>query len=291
MTVAIVHDPTDCPFALMKLCICMLIQIPQTQFLGLPDIEDFAYGKVSGPSILRKSKAASHVHLGGTKIPSPTRCGGVVHLLSQNGLLTPFSIDKADEGTIKSLIYPVGFYSRKASNLKKIANICLTKYDGDIPSSLGELLQLPGIGPKMAYLVMNIGWNNVQGICVDTHVHRICNRLGWVSRHDTIQKTKSPEETREALQSWLQKEEWVAINPLLVCGLTFSDVVWLLFKNVHVNTISDSEASGSCYIQGCYVARENSLKEVLASVLWLSNYDPELSPLNHQGGWGILSGG
>lgn len=92
--------------------------------------------------------------------------------------------------------------------MKKIATICLAKYAGDIPSSLEELLQLPGIGPKMAHLVrlfallklnlefllllrtfcllllqvMNIGWNNVHGICVDTHVHRICNRLGWVSR-------------------------------------------------------------------------------------------------------------
>lgn len=85
------------------------------------------------------------------------------------------------------------------------------KYDGDIPSSIEELLSLPGIGPKMAHLVfltdflvhtlcclfclklmvlvapqvMNVGWNNVQGICVDTHVHRICNRLGWVSRSGT----------------------------------------------------------------------------------------------------------
>ena len=110
----------------------------------------------------------------------------------------------------------VGFYTRKTTNLKKIANICLTKYNGDIPSSIEELLSLPGIGPKMAHLVclitfcfqtafcsgfffapkvhrmvapqvMNAGWNNVQGICVDTHVHRICNRLGWVSRLGTKQ--------------------------------------------------------------------------------------------------------
>lgn len=90
------------------------------------------------------------------------------------------------------------------------------KYDGDIPSSLEELLLLPGIGPKMAHLVMNVAWNNVQGICVDTHVHRICNRLEWVSRQGTKQKTSSPEETRESLQLWLPKEEWVPINPLLV---------------------------------------------------------------------------
>ncbi|KAL5130096.1 Endonuclease III 1, chloroplastic [Glycine soja] len=86
----------------------------------------------------------------------------------------------------------------------------------DIPSSIEQLLLLPGIGPKMAHLVMNVGWNNVQGICVDTHVHHICNHLGWVSRLGTKQKTSTPEETREALQRWLPKEEWVPINPLLV---------------------------------------------------------------------------
>ncbi|XP_019413208.1 PREDICTED: endonuclease III homolog 1, chloroplastic-like isoform X2 [Lupinus angustifolius] len=112
---------------------------------------------------------------------------GAIQRLLQNGLLTPDALNDADEETIKKLIYPVGFYTRKATNLKKIANICLLKYDGDIPSSLEQLLLLPGIGPKMAHLVMNVGWNNVQGICVDTHVHRICNRLGWVSRLGTKQ--------------------------------------------------------------------------------------------------------
>ncbi|KAK7312410.1 hypothetical protein VNO77_36240 [Canavalia gladiata] len=141
---------------------------------------------------------------------------GAIQRLLQNGLLTADAINNTDEETIKKLIYPVGFYTRKATNLKQIANICLMKYDGDIPSSLEQLLLLPGIGPKMAHLVMNVGWNNVQGICVDTHVHRICNRLGWVSRLGTKQKTVTPEETREALQRWLPKEEWVPINPLLV---------------------------------------------------------------------------
>ncbi|XP_061949390.1 endonuclease III homolog 1, chloroplastic-like isoform X1 [Populus nigra] len=141
---------------------------------------------------------------------------GAIQRLQQNNLLTADAIDKADETAIKDLIYPVGFYTRKASNLKKIAKICLLKYDGDIPSSLEDLLSLPGIGPKMAHLVMNIAWNNVQGICVDTHVHRICNRLGWVAQPGTKQKTSTPEETREALQLWLPKDEWVPINPLLV---------------------------------------------------------------------------
>lgn len=141
---------------------------------------------------------------------------GAIQRLLQNDLLNADAIEKIDEATIKSFIYPVGFYTRKASNLKKIANICLMKYDGDIPGTLEELLLLPGIGPKMAHLVMNVAWNNVQGICVDTHVHRICNRLGWVSRQGTKQKTTCPEETRESLQLWLPKEEWVQINPLLV---------------------------------------------------------------------------
>ncbi|VFQ92111.1 unnamed protein product [Cuscuta campestris] len=141
---------------------------------------------------------------------------GAIQRLLQNGLLEPHTIDKADEETIKTLIYPVGFYTRKAINLKKIAKICIVKYGGDIPSTLDELLKLPGIGPKMAHLAMNVAWNNVQGICVDTHVHRICNRLGWVSKAGTNQKTSSPEETRVALEKWLPKEEWDPINPLLV---------------------------------------------------------------------------
>ncbi|KAJ4844649.1 hypothetical protein Tsubulata_033640 [Turnera subulata] len=148
--------------------------------------------------------------------PKLSKVEGAIQRLHHNDLLTADAIDKADETTIKDLIYPVGFYTRKASNLKKIAKICLMKYDGDIPNSLEDLLSLPGIGPKMAHLVMNIAWNNVQGICVDTHVHRICNRLGWVMRRGTKQKTSTPEETREALQLWLPKEEWVPINPLLV---------------------------------------------------------------------------
>ncbi|KAK7335833.1 hypothetical protein VNO80_27904 [Phaseolus coccineus] len=141
---------------------------------------------------------------------------GATQRLRENGLLTAEAMNKADEETIKNLIYPVGFYTRKASNLKKIANICLMMYDGDIPSSIGDLLLLPGVGPKIAHLVMIKGWNNVQGICVDTHVHRICNRLGWVSRSGSKQKTLTPEETRQGLQRWLPKEEWVPINPLLV---------------------------------------------------------------------------
>ncbi|KAH0451230.1 hypothetical protein IEQ34_018529 [Dendrobium chrysotoxum] len=141
---------------------------------------------------------------------------GAMQRLSEKGLVDVAAIVETDEATIAKLIYPVGFYLRKAKYMKKVAEVCLTKYGGDIPNSLDDLLSLPGIGPKMAYLVMNVAWRNVQGICVDTHVHRICNRLGWVSRPGTMQKTRSPEETRVCLQKWLPKEEWDPINPLLV---------------------------------------------------------------------------
>ncbi|CAG7867523.1 unnamed protein product [Brassica rapa] len=155
----------------------------------------------------------------GTLLSSQTKdhvTGAAVERLRLNGLLTPEAIDKADESTIRELIYPVGFYTRKATNVKKVAKLCLMKYNGDIPRSLEELLSLPGVGPKIAHLVLHIAWDDVQGICVDTHVHRICNRLGWVTKPGTKQKTSSPEETRVALQQWLPKEEWVAINFLLV---------------------------------------------------------------------------
>ncbi|XP_072981738.1 endonuclease III homolog 1, chloroplastic isoform X2 [Typha angustifolia] len=133
---------------------------------------------------------------------------GAVQRLSEKGLLDADAIVRTDEGTIAKLIYPVGFYQRKAQYMKKVAQICLEKYEGDIPSSLDGLLALPG--------VMIIGWDNVQGICVDTHVHRISNRLGWVFRPGTRQKTLTPEETRVSLQTWLPKDEWAPINPLLV---------------------------------------------------------------------------
>ncbi|KAL9233210.1 hypothetical protein vseg_008234 [Gypsophila vaccaria] len=166
---------------------------------------------------------------------------GAVQRLLQNGLLDPSAIHAADEETIKTLIYPVGFYTRKASNLKKIAEICLTKYDGDIPSTLAELQQLPGVGPKIAHLIMNYGWNNVQGICVDTHVHRISNRLGWVSRPGTNQKTKTPEETRVSLERWLPKEEWDPINPLLVgFGQTICTPLRPRCDNCKINSLCPS---------------------------------------------------
>ncbi|KAF2910434.1 endonuclease III homolog 1, chloroplastic isoform X1 [Oryza sativa Japonica Group] len=139
-----------------------------------------------------------------------------VERLSEKGLLDPDAIVRTDEATLANLIKPVGFYQRKAKFIKEASKICLERFGGDIPDSLNELLALKGVGPKMAHLVMSIAWKNTQGICVDTHVHRISNRLGWVFREGTKQKTTTPEQTRMSLEKWLPKDEWEPINPLLV---------------------------------------------------------------------------
>ncbi|KAG5448030.1 Endonuclease III-like protein 1 [Clonorchis sinensis] len=116
-----------------------------------------------------------------------------------------------DSGSLEQLIYPVGFYKQKAIYIKKACEIFKEKYNGDIPRSVKELCELPGVGPKMAHLAMRCAWNEVTGIGVDTHVHRIVNRLQW-----TKKPTKTPEETRKELEAWLPREEWDRINWLLV---------------------------------------------------------------------------
>ena len=83
------------------------------------------------------------------------------------------------------------------------------EWSGDIPNTVEDLCKLPGVGPKMAHLCMKTAWGVVTGIGVDTHVHRIANRLGWV-------KSKSPEDTRKELEDWLPKEHWSEVNHLLV---------------------------------------------------------------------------
>lgn len=112
------------------------------------------------------------------------------------------------EDDIAQLIYPVGFYRRKAKNLIDISKILIHKYQSQVPSTLEELLELPGVGRKTANLVLTVGFGK-PGICVDTHVHRIVNRWGYVN-------TKTPEQTEMALRDKLPQEFWIPINSLLV---------------------------------------------------------------------------
>ncbi|KAM4604044.1 endonuclease III-like protein 1 [Polymixia lowei] len=124
---------------------------------------------------------------------------------------TAENIISTDDETLGRLIYPVGFWRTKVKYLKQTSAMLQQEFGGDIPNSVEGLVRLPGVGPKMAHLAMSIAWDQVSGIGVDTHVHRIANRLGWVRR-----PTKNPEETRKALEEWLPRELWREINWLLV---------------------------------------------------------------------------
>ncbi|XP_030634762.1 endonuclease III-like protein 1 [Chanos chanos] len=136
--------------------------------------------------------------------------GAAMQRLRAHGL-TVESVLKMDEDTLGKLIYPVGFWRTKVKYIKQTTAMIQQECGGDIPNTVERLVRLPGVGPKMAHLAMDIAWNTVSGIGVDTHVHRISNRLGW-----TRAETKNPEETRRALEDWLPRELWSEINWLLV---------------------------------------------------------------------------
>lgn len=121
---------------------------------------------------------------------------------------TPASMLALREERIAELIYPVGFYRTKARSIRQICAILLEQYGGQVPANLDELLALPGVGRKTANLVLTAGFG-LAGICVDVHVHRICNRWGYV-------QTKDPEKTELALRAKLPPEYWIPINGLLV---------------------------------------------------------------------------
>ncbi|KAL1131034.1 hypothetical protein AAG570_012271 [Ranatra chinensis] len=130
--------------------------------------------------------------------------------LREHGLTVDKVLEMDDE-TLGRLIYPVGFWKSKVKYIKKTTEILKSEYNNDIPDTVEKLCKLPGVGPKMAHLAMNIAWGIVSGIGVDTHVHRISNRIGWVPK-----ETKTPEATRIALESWLPSELWKEVNHLLV---------------------------------------------------------------------------
>ncbi|GAB0091502.1 Endonuclease III homolog [Sergentomyia squamirostris] len=125
--------------------------------------------------------------------------------------LSPENIIKWETKKLEELLMPVSFYKNKAKFLKKTSEILVEKYNGDIPETVEELIKLPGVGPKMAHICMNVAFGIVSGIGVDTHVHRIINRLKW-----TKKPTKTPEQTRIALENWLPFNLWEEINLLLV---------------------------------------------------------------------------
>lgn len=121
---------------------------------------------------------------------------------------TPATMLQLRERTIARLIYPVGFYRTKAKVIRGVCRSLIEEYEGRVPDDIDELLKLKGVGRKTANLVVSVGYGK-PGICVDTHVHRISNRWGYV-------KTRTPEETEQALRRKLPRRHWIVFNDLLV---------------------------------------------------------------------------
>jgi endonuclease III len=122
---------------------------------------------------------------------------------------TPRTIARLTPKEIERLIYPVSFYRHKSVHVKETCEQIVSRFGGVVPSTMEELLTLPGVGRKTANLVLILAHQSVENICVDTHVHRISNRLGWVA-------TRTPEETEQALYAVADRRWWPLINLYLV---------------------------------------------------------------------------
>ena len=122
---------------------------------------------------------------------------------------TPEAMGKLTVKQIEKLIYPVSFYRHKAKHVKATCKILVEQFGGRVPGTMEELLTLPGVGRKTANLVLILAFKSAKNICVDTHVHRISNRLGWV-------KTNLPDETEQALYRATDESWWPTINLYLV---------------------------------------------------------------------------
>jgi len=121
---------------------------------------------------------------------------------------TPRTLSRLATRTIARAIYPVGFYRTKARTVRDVSRRLDDEYGGTVPDTIDELLTFKGVGRKTAALVVSLGFGK-DAICVDTHVHRISNRLGWVA-------TRTPAETEQALMRVLPRRRWIATNEIMV---------------------------------------------------------------------------
>ena len=120
----------------------------------------------------------------------------------------PEAMLRLSEERIEQLIFPAGFYKRKATQIHQISAILVDEYGGKVPADADLLMKLPGVGIKTANLTLNLGFG-IDAICVDCHVHQISNRLGWID-------TRTPEESEKALQPIMPRRFWIPLNELLV---------------------------------------------------------------------------
>lgn len=169
--------------------------------LELPAVEKISEGQRQDPFQILISALLSARTQDATTLAASTR------LFAKAPTAT--AVAKLRVSQIEKLIYPVSFYRNKAVFVRDAARTIVEKFNGQVPRSMDELTSLPGVGRKTANLVMILAFKGEENICVDIHVHRISNRLGWV-------RTKTPEETEQALYKTLQRKWWPVVNLYLV---------------------------------------------------------------------------
>ncbi len=169
--------------------------------LELPAIEKISEGQEEDPFQVLVATALSARTQDATTLAASTRLFRKAR--------TPRTMAALSVKTIEKLIYPVSFYRHKARHVKAACRMLLEKFGGRVPGTMEELLTLPGVGRKTANLVLILSFRSRRNICVDTHVHRISNRLGWV-------KTETPDETEQALYAATDARWWPYINLYLV---------------------------------------------------------------------------
>ena len=169
--------------------------------LELPAVEKISEGQKDDPFQILISALLSARTQDATTLAASTRLFAKAN--------TPEAMARLSVRQIEKLIYPVSFYRNKAVFVKETSKMLVQKFGGRVPSTLEELITLPGVGRKTANLVLILAFRSKRNICVDIHVHRISNRLGWVH-------TRTPEETEQALYATIPKRWWPVINLYLV---------------------------------------------------------------------------
>ncbi len=169
--------------------------------LDLPAIEKISQSQEEDPFQVLISTLLSARTQDATTLAASTRLFKVAR--------TPPTMARLTVKQIERLIYPVSFYRHKARHVKATCQILVDRFHGRVPKTMEELLTLPGVGRKTANLVLILAFQSLKNICVDTHVHRISNRLGWVT-------TRTPDETEQALYAETDQRWWPYINLYLV---------------------------------------------------------------------------
>jgi len=169
--------------------------------LALPAIEKISEAQAEDPFQILIATALSARTQDATTHAASTRLFAVAR--------TPQAMARLTVAEIERLIYPVSFYRNKAVHVKACCEMLLRDFGGRVPGTMEELVRLPGVGRKTANLVLILGFRSKDNICVDIHVHRISNRLGWV-------RTRMPEETEQALYRGTARRWWADINLYLV---------------------------------------------------------------------------